>query len=278
MSGTGTFIDLAQGRTHYRLAQREGTDLVVFLHGFSVGSFVWKPLEARLAEAGHSTLAYDMYGHGFSDKPRLRYTRDLFAQQLSELLAAIAPGARVHLVGWSMGAMVATSFALAQKNTVGSLFMVSPSGLPIRMGVLGRTALVPVIGDLGFALIGAASLRAAQANFFIAGRAPSAYLRAYDEQAAQPGFARAMLSALRCMKMDAFHADYMCLGDSALPVEVVWACQDEATPFANSATFAQLVPQAEITPLEGVGHASQFEAPDLVAASLLPWLARHCAR
>jgi pimeloyl-ACP methyl ester carboxylesterase len=132
-----------------------------------------------------------MYGHGFSDKPRLRCTRDLFARRLSELLAAVAPGARLHLVGWSMGAMVATSFALAQRNTAGSLFMVSPSGLP---------------------------------------------------------------------------------------VEVVWARQDEATPFANSATFAQRVPQAGITPLEGVGHAIQFEAPDLVAASLLPWLAWHCAR
>lgn len=275
MTGTSTFIDLAQGRTHYRLAWRDSADLVVLLHGFSVGSFVWKPLEARLAEAGYSTLAYDMVGHGFSDKPRLRYTREVFARQLAELLAAVAPDARVHLVGWSMGAMVATSFALAQPEKVGSLFMVSPSGLPIRMGVLGRTALVPMIGDLGFALIGAASLRAAQANFFHAGRAPSRFLRAYDEQAAQPGFARAMHSALRSMKMDAFHAEYAALGQSGMPVDVIWARDDKATPFANSPTFARLVPQARVTPLERVGHASQYEAPDLVASLLLPWLARH---
>lgn len=275
MSDTRTFIDLALGRTHYRLAWRESANLVVLLHGFSVGSFVWKPLEARLAEAGYSTLLYDMFGHGFSDKPPLRYTREVFSQQLAELLATLAPNARVHLVGWSMGTMVAVGCALAQASAVGSVFMVSPSGLPIRMGVLGRLALVPVIGDLGFSLVGAASLRAAQANFFHTGRAPSAFLRAYDEQAAQPGFARAMHSTLRCMKMDAFHADYAALGQSGLPVEVVWARHDKATPFANRTDFLTLVPQAQITPLDGVGHASQFEAPDLVASFLVPWLARH---
>lgn len=66
MLGTQSFIDLGKGRTHYRLSCHAGSDLVVLLHGFSVGSFVWEPLEARLIEAGHSTLIYDMYGHGFS--------------------------------------------------------------------------------------------------------------------------------------------------------------------------------------------------------------------
>ncbi|WP_086733583.1 alpha/beta fold hydrolase [Erythrobacter colymbi] len=268
----GTFAELPQGVTRYRLQGRSDGDLVVLIHGYSVGSFVWEPLEMLLAAQGFATLSFDMPGHGFTDRPKANYTRTLFRDHLAALIETLAPNARLHLVGWSMGAMVASEFAVRHNDRVASLFFVSPSGLPIRIGVLGRTAFVPVLGDLGFAMIGSASLRAAQANFFADGKAPQPFLDRYDRQAAFKGFARAMLSTLRCMNMDDFREGYAALGASDLPVEVVWARADRATPFANHETFARLVPEARIHPLDGVGHASQFEAPDLIASSLLPWL------
>ncbi|MFO6448621.1 alpha/beta fold hydrolase [Erythrobacter sp. NE805] len=268
----GTFAELPQGFARYRLQGPSDGDLVVLIHGYSVASFVWEPLEKLLAAQGFATLSYDMPGHGLSDRPQTEYTRELFRDHLAALIAALAPDARLHLVGWSMGAMVASAFAVRHKDRVASLFFVSPSGLPIRIGMLGRTAFVPVLGDLGFAMIGSASLRAAQANFFADGKVPQPFLDRYDRQAAFKGFARAMLSTLRCMNMDDFREGYAALGASDLPAEVVWARADRATPFANHETFARLVPQARIHPLDGVGHASQFEAPDLIASHLVPWL------
>lgn len=266
-----SFVPLEDGVTCYRLSHRDAQTLVVMVHGYSVGSFVWKPLEAQLNAAGIATLSYDMFGHGWSDRPKGRYDRALFARQLDGLVRTVAPRARILLLAWSMGAMVAASHATGFAQRVAAMMLLSPSGLPIRLGVLGRIAFVPVIGDLGYALIGGATLRAAQSNFFADKTNLPAFLAGYDEQAACIGFKRAMLSTLRHMNMDDFASGYAALGRTGLPVDVLWAVNDRATPFSNHERFQSLVPQARITPLQDVGHASQFEQPALVAGHVIRW-------
>jgi pimeloyl-ACP methyl ester carboxylesterase len=263
-----SYIALSDGVVAYRLTERGGPKLAVLIHGYSAPSFVWGGIARQLNAAGISTLTYDLFGHGLSDRPLTTYNRDLFNRQLDELLARLAPDRRLLLVGWSMGAMIATRFASEHRNRVDSVFLVSPSGLPIQAGWSGRIAMIPVLGDIGFRLLGGWGIRNAQREFFVDPQSLEAYMREFEPQMQYAGFQRAMLSTLRHMDMDDFSAGYQHFGKAGIPTTVVWATQDRATPFTNSALFMKLVPHAVLKPLEGMGHASLYENPDRVYQSL----------
>jgi pimeloyl-ACP methyl ester carboxylesterase/GNAT superfamily N-acetyltransferase len=262
-------VQLSAGTTRYTARAMPGTPLVVLIHGYSAPSYVWEGVANHLQRAGLSTLTYDLYGHGLSDRPRVDYTRELFAQQLRELLDKLQPSQRVHLVGWSMGAMVAAAYALEHPERVASVTMVSPSGLPIRVGLMGRLAMTPVVGDIGIRLLGGYGMRRAQRAFFEDSALHQRYMREFEEQTQYVGFRRAMLSTLRCMDMDNFADEYIRYGRLAPPTLVLWATSDRATPYSNHMRFLTLVPSASLVPLKGVGHASLYEAPGEIASAVV---------
>jgi len=271
----GSYIALPDGVTHYVKEDLGSLDRVVLIHGYSAPSTIWEPIIEQLHAAGLSTLRYDLFGHGFSDRPSTTYDRELYSRQLESLIERLTPNARLHLVGWSMGAMIAARYAVDHPDRVASVSLFSPSGLPIRMGVLGRAALFPVVGEVGYALIGGAAMRNAQAEFFEDEARLKAYRDDYDRQLAYRGYRSAMLSTLRSMNMDDFAGGYRELGSTALPVEAYWAVKDRATPFVNHTTFQQLVPQAVVVALEGVGHASFFERPLELSPRLIQHIRQH---
>jgi pimeloyl-ACP methyl ester carboxylesterase len=261
-------VRLTAGTTRYTSRQAPGATLVVSIHGYSAPSFVWEGVANQLQRTGLATLTYDLYGHGLSDRPLVDYTRALFVQRLEELLNHIKPSGKVHLVGWSMGAMVAAQYATEHPEQVASATMVSPSGLSIRMGLMGRAAMTPIIGDIGYRLMGGYGMRRAQRAFYEDEEAHQRYMREFVEQTQYEGFRRAMLSTLRHMAMDNFADEYALYGRNAPPTRVLWAESDRATPYANHTSFLALVPTAKLTPLKGVGHASPYEAPRLIADAL----------
>ena len=87
-----------------------GEEAVVLIHGVGMARRVWAPQIEALARR-HTVLSYDMLGHGDSDLPAADVTLAWYADQLRELLDALGL-ARAHVVGHSMGALVALEFAL----------------------------------------------------------------------------------------------------------------------------------------------------------------------
>ena len=49
---------------------------------------------------------YDQFGRGYSDRPDVAYTADLYDRQLLQLLDSLAWRDRIDLVGLSMGGPV----------------------------------------------------------------------------------------------------------------------------------------------------------------------------
>ena len=61
--------------------------------------------------SGHDVLTFDLYGHGHSEGPDTLYDCDLFSEQLFQLCFQLGIKERFDLLGFSMGASVAASFA-----------------------------------------------------------------------------------------------------------------------------------------------------------------------
>ena len=86
----GSFVELSAGVTHYELRGDPDGTCVVLIHGNAAPSVTWDHTIEDLCDAGLRVLRYDLFGHGFSDRPRLRrYDRQLYNTQLAELLSSL---------------------------------------------------------------------------------------------------------------------------------------------------------------------------------------------
>jgi flavin reductase (DIM6/NTAB) family NADH-FMN oxidoreductase RutF/pimeloyl-ACP methyl ester carboxylesterase len=92
---------------------------VVLIHGVGLQGTIWKP-QIEALKASHDVIAVDMPGHGGSSLPPANATLSHYADAVLALLDALKVG-RAHLVGHSMGALVAIEFALAHPDRVASL-------------------------------------------------------------------------------------------------------------------------------------------------------------
>jgi flavin reductase (DIM6/NTAB) family NADH-FMN oxidoreductase RutF/pimeloyl-ACP methyl ester carboxylesterase len=109
--GTG-YLDAGQG------------SCVVFIHGVGMNSGIWLPQLSHFADRCR-VVAYDVFGHGDSPMPPDDMTLKDLDAQLLELLDE-CDISTVQLVGHSMGALIATHFALTHPDRVQTLIALNP--------------------------------------------------------------------------------------------------------------------------------------------------------
>ena len=86
-------------------------ETVVLVEGLGYGRWMWRWQRDRLADEGYRVVVWDNRGTGDSDAPARPYTVEQMASDLDAVLDA-AGVERAHVVGASMGGMVAQQYAL----------------------------------------------------------------------------------------------------------------------------------------------------------------------
>ncbi len=104
----GQFVQTADLRMHY--LQRGTGEPVVLLHGFPETSYEWRHQLEALGEA-HAVFAPDLRGFGRTDKPGVRVSRRLLAEDVVRFLDSLGLE-RVALVGHDWGGIVAFKVAI----------------------------------------------------------------------------------------------------------------------------------------------------------------------
>src|SRR5690554_2982493 len=105
----------------WRAVRGTGTDIVV-LHGWGLNANIWTPIVSELAKLG-TLHRFDLPGYGESEWPS---DKALTFDNLCELTLAALPD-KCHLVGWSLGGLVATEIALRAPQRCLSLTTVASS-------------------------------------------------------------------------------------------------------------------------------------------------------
>lgn len=103
-------------------------ETVVLLHGKNFNGYYWKEVIAFLAANGYRVIVPDQVGWGLSDKPNIHYSFHMLAHNTKTLLDSLGIK-KAHVVGHSMGGMLATRFALMYPQTVNKLIYENPIGL-----------------------------------------------------------------------------------------------------------------------------------------------------
>jgi pimeloyl-ACP methyl ester carboxylesterase len=238
-------------------------DPVLLIHGLGSSTEDWEPQMAALSRE-FRVIAYDVRGHGRTAKPGGRYTVPQFAEDAAALIArlGIAP---VHVVGLSMGGMIAFQLAADYPAIVRTLVIVNSGPEMIlrrwreRMGIMQRRMIVRLMGMRKMGEVLADRLlpgdeHAARRDVFAerwARNDKGAYLRALS----------ALVGWSVTPRLPSIHC----------PVLVVAADQDY-TPVAWKQWYTALLPNASLVVIPDSRHMMPVERPQLFHEALLPFL------
>jgi pimeloyl-ACP methyl ester carboxylesterase len=272
-SAPGSFVALSDGIVHYELAGN-GRRTVVLVCGFSVPSYIWDPTFEALTGAGFRVLRYDLYGRGFSDRPRAAYDEELFDRQLFELLKALNIDNPSDLVGLSMGGPIALTFAHRHPGLVRKLVLIDPAGMPMERPPILKLLQLPLIGEWLMNRYGDKMLLAGLADDFYEPGRFSDYAEKYKVQMEYKGFRRAILSTMKSSLLTGMRGVYERVGEQEKPILLIWGEEDMTVPFRISEDVRMAIPNAEFHSIPKVRHIPHYEKPEAVNPLLIEFLKR----
>ncbi|MGE0356615.1 MAG: alpha/beta fold hydrolase [Burkholderiales bacterium] len=237
---------------------------IVFLHGAALDHSAWQWQSRYFAHHGYSVLAVDLPGHGRSPGvPRES------VEAMADWVAALVEAAcveRAHLVGHSLGALVALDTALRHPARVATLSLL---GIAVPMPV-GEAFLAAAKDDSPAAFDMQATWgharHASLATSAIPGISQSGASRQLVARA-HPGVQHADLAACH-----AYAPDPRSLAGLAVPTLVLAGERDQMTPWKAGEALAARIPGARFR-IVRAGHAMASEAPQAVLRELRGHLA-----
>ena len=106
--------------TFYVFNKKEQSIPIVFIHGVGLTYEIWQPQLDFFKDC--SNLSYDILGHGKSSLTKQNISFDDFSEQLIDLIDELKIE-KIHLVGFSIGSLIARNFATKYSNRLQSLIL-----------------------------------------------------------------------------------------------------------------------------------------------------------
>ena len=247
------FIDVSNvGRIHVVRAGPEGKPPLLFLHPVGL-DLTWWGAQFEAFGPERDVVAYDMPGHGLSDSFGQAPSFDVMALVLERVIEGIG-GHPAHLVGLSVGGMIAQILALRRPDLVRSLSLVATlctfpeevRGALRERARVARSEGMPRIAELS-------NQRWFTSDF--RDRRPDVLARATRSLLQQSGaFHAGMWDMISGLELEAQ------LGAISCPTLVVTGEADVNAPPSAAARIAKAVPGSLLKVFPGLGHFPPFEA------------------
>jgi 2-hydroxy-6-oxonona-2,4-dienedioate hydrolase len=255
------FIDIAGVRT--RVIEAGDGPALVLLHG--TGGHAEAYLRNLTALSAHfRVIAYDMIGHGFTDKPDRPYTLDDYSAHLGDLLDVLGI-CRAHLSGESLGGWVAAWYASAAPERVDRLILTTPGNVtskPETMRTIAERTLRAVLEA------SPATVRARLEWLF----APGNRALVSDELVTVryaiytlPDAERTVRNVLALQDPE-IRARYAWepgwCGRIAADTLIVWTSDDPTGTIDEGHLLESWIPSSRLVCIDGAGHWPQWERPE----------------
>jgi 3-oxoadipate enol-lactonase len=257
------------GRTvHYRL-EGAGDETIVLVNGLADDLETWAFQMDDFLAAGYRVLRFDNRGVGGSDKPAGPYSSRMLADDAKALVDHLGI-TDFHLMGVSMGGMIAQEYALAYGSDLRSVTFgctyAAPGPFCSRMFSMWAD-LAPVMG-VPFVMRDV-TLWAFTVPFFERREAELAEFETAMRYLDQP--VHAYLAQLAVIQD---HDTTARLGEITTPSLVLAGAEDILIPVALSRRLADGVAGSEFATTPG-GHACLWEHPGPFNEAFLAFIKRH---
>jgi 3-oxoadipate enol-lactonase len=236
---------------------------LLLLHGLGSSGADWEEVLPALA-CRYRVILPDVRGHGRSEKPDGAYSVPLFAADLAALCDWLELK-RAHVVGISMGGMIAFELAVTRPDLVASLCIVNsgpdmvPRNLKLKLQLALRVFLLRILGPARLATVIVKKLFP---------RPEQAHLRegVYRRLAANDRdvYLRATRGLIGWSVLDR-------ISNISCPT-LILASDRDYTSVAVKREYAAKLQNARVQVIEDSGHASPADQPDKVGSAILEFL------
>ncbi|HXG41495.1 MAG TPA: alpha/beta fold hydrolase [Dehalococcoidia bacterium] len=258
-------VDVGGLELHYREAG-SGTP-VLLVHGFTGNSRNWA-LTVPSLRPHYRVVSPDLPGHGLSGRPTEpgAYTLEAMAEAVSTLMDRLGLEG-CHLVGHSMGGMIAQVIALSRPQRLRSLVLVDTSAEPPEgLRTRERARLVELAREQGMEAVWEAQL--AMNPMADQLRAQPQFLQTWREQFLMTS-REAYIYCARAMAQRRPLLDDL----SRLSLPVLIVCGENDEPFVEpSRRMHERIAGSQLALIPRCGHTPQVERPDEFNAVLLRFL------
>jgi len=233
---------------------------VVLIHGSGFDHSAWALHSRYFAHHGCSVLVPDLPGHGRSLGPALT-TITAMADWIAALLDA-AGVAKAHLVGHSMGSLIALETAARHPAKVSALGLIGTAAAMTVGPDLLKAAETNDVNAVDMVSIWGLGYRAELGGSL----APGLWMHGGAQRVLQrcaPGVLFSDLSAC-----NAYAEALATAAKIAVPTTVILGERDMMTPAKAGKTLAAAIPHARTVVLRGAGHMMMAERPDELLAAL----------
>lgn len=242
---------------------------VLFVHGIGSSRQRWDPQFEAVSGAGYRCVRFDLRGFGDSEGSEQRFAMETFLGDLLEFSETLA-AERFHLVGHSLGGMIAQKFAVEQRARVASLVLASTTSHNGRRATAFAHAMT-TLSERGFAAVVndpalKSEIERVLTEAFPKIAMPLEFLRNSVEE---PSLARA--NAWRAC-IDFSTKDR--LAELSCPVLVLHGTADRLIPFRAGQAIHEAIPHSEWVPESGAGHSLSKERAESFTRALLDFLRR----
>ena len=269
-----SFVKLSAGITHCELRGDTEGECVVLIHGNAAPYVTWDNTIEDLGEAGFRVLRYDLFGHGYSDRPKLgTYNRHFYITQLAELLSRLEIPYPVLVVGTSQGGAIGACFASEHPGAVSKLALLSPlfDDFEGSRSVVARLTETPVVGESLLQLVGDDKLMDLS-DAIVSADTRAALEREVAKQYRFRGKRRAILANWRGDALQDSASCYRSVEEQGIPTMLTWGSLDKRIPGDSMRRLRDLLPGIEYHQLEGAGHLAHYEFPDRINPPLIRFL------
>jgi 3-oxoadipate enol-lactonase len=246
------------------ISDRSGPPLLVIM-GMSGTALYWGEPFLELLRRDFDVIAYDHRGVGASSRLDGPLTITQLAEDASGLLSALQIDS-AHVLGISMGGMIAQELVLAHPDqvrtlTLGCTYCGGPQSVradpPVMQGLAGAM----MSGDRGRALRCGWEICVSQTMVDDAD-AYAAFLAIAERRAVAVPVVMAQLQA--CLAHDTSTR----LEELTTPTLVIHGTEDQLLPVQNGRQIASLIPGSKLEIFDGAGHMFFWEQPERAAELL----------
>jgi pimeloyl-ACP methyl ester carboxylesterase len=261
----GSFIKLNKGITHYQLDGPANGEVVILVHGFSVPYFIWDGTYEYLVKNGYRVLRYDMYGRGYSDRPEIVYDKELYNNQLLELITELKLQGQVNLAGISFGGEMITNFACKHPDLINKVILIDP-------GYENQKPVAPRCLTMYNEAVNSDQRAKSQTDDFKYPKKHPTWVKRYLPQMRYKGFRNALVSTMYDYDENGRQSN-TCLNSANKPVLLIWGKEDKTVPFRFSDSIRSVL-KVDFFPVVDAGHLPSVEKADTVNAKILAFLKR----
>ncbi len=277
----GNWIELSRGNIYFEWfipdASTETKGTMVLVHGFSTPSFVWGGLIDNFTSSGYRVLVYDHFGRGYSERPRVKYDKNLYLETLRELIESQKIEDQVHLVGYSMGGPIVGFYAEAYPEDTKSATLIAPAGFSKSIPDMKSWTTMPIVGDwfwrvFSNRLYGIGNMSETQFSEDPLSINEDRFMPLFQNQLRFRGFNESLLSTIRHFNLFDVRKMYESLHSKQVPILALWGKKDGVVPFTGSQEFEKIFTNGNLVTLDEGTHDITYRQPTKVGEEITKFI------